>query len=155
MPNFVSNRGKWSPAKEEIGLTNLSVNIIEYEGRKINPGQPFIYKGPCREALKMLHESGEEFLGTDFMHDPEFRQAVRNQGFENIEEYLKHIGYDEKKDEEKFKERTATVKAHEIPKKVKEILVMGGGKDFSGEKANDVVGGFGDQKVRKPSEVKK
>ena len=146
MPSFVSNKGLWSPAKEEIGLINKSEKVIDYDGKKIQPGQPFIYNGPDREALKMLEDSGAATLGTDFRHDPEFRQAVRNQGFENIDAYLKHIDYDEAVDEKKFKEKTATVKAHEIPARVAKINVMGGGKDFSGDKANDVVGGFGSEK---------
>ena len=146
MPTFVSNKGLWSPAKEEVGLINKSDKIIEYDGQKIKPGQPFIYKGPDREALKMLHLAGAATLGTDFRHDPEFRQAVRNQGFSSIEDYLKHIGYDEEADTKKFKEKSATVKAHEVPDRVKAIEVMGGGKDFSGDKSQDIVGGFGNEK---------
>ena len=134
------------PAKEEIGLINKSEQVIEYEGQKIKPGQPFIYRGPDREALKLLHKAGAATLGQDFRHDPEFLQAVRNQGFTSIDDYLKNIGYDEKADEDKFTKRTATVKAHEIPSRVEKINVMGGGKDFSGNKDNDIVGGFGDEK---------
>ena len=146
MPSFVSNKGLWSPAKEVIGLINKSTEVIKYDGKDIQPGQPFVYSGPDREALKMLNDAGAATLGTDFLHDPEFRQAVRNQGFENIEDYLKHIGYDEEADTKKFKERTATVKAHEVPSRVAKINTMGGGKDFSGNKDNDIVGGFGDEK---------
>jgi hypothetical protein len=146
MPTFISNKGLWNPAKETIGLINKSEKVIIYEGKDIQPGEPFIYKGPDREALKMLHEAGASSLGTDFRHDPEFLQAVRNQQFDSVDEYLKHIGYDEEAETKKFKERSATVKAHEVPNKVAEIKSMGGGKDFSGNKDNDVVGGFGDEK---------
>ena len=146
MATFTSNKGVWSPAKEQVGLINKSDKIIEYDGKKIQPGQPFVYNGPDREALKMLNLEGVATLGTDFRHDPEFRQAVRNQGFEDVEDYLKHIGYDEEADAKKYKEHTAHVKAHEIPKRVAQINTMGGGKDFSGNKDNDVVGGFGDEK---------
>jgi len=146
MPSFISDKGVWSPAKEEIGLINKSEKIIEYKGKKIKPGQPFIYNGPDREALKLLNEQGAGTLGTDFRHDPEFRQAVRNQGFETVEDYLKNIEYDEEADTKKFKEKAASVKAHEVPEKVEQIKTMGGGKDFSGNKDNDIVGGFGDEK---------
>ena len=146
MPSFISDGGLWSPAKETIGLINKSDKVIKYQGKEINPGEPFIYVGPDREALKMLHEAGAATLGTDFRHDPEFLQAVRNQQFDDIEQYLKHIGYDEEAEKKKFKERTATVKAHEVPTKVEQIKAMGGGKDFSGNKDNDVGGGFGDEK---------
>lgn len=146
MPTFISNKGLWSPAKEEIGLINKSDKIIEYKGKKIKPGQPFVYNGPCREALKSLNNEGVATLGTDFRHDPEFRQACRNQGFDDVEAYLKHIDYDEEADTKKFKEKTATVQAHEVPSAVAKINTMGGGKDTSGNKDMDVVGGFGDQK---------
>ena len=153
-PTFISNKGKWVPAKEEIGLVNKSDKVIEYNGEKIQPGQPFIYKGADREALKVLHNAKVEYLGTDFRQDPEFLQAVRNQGFNTVDDFLKNMGYDEEADTKKFEERAAVVKAHDIPKKVNEINVLGGGRDMSGNKDNDAVGGFGDEKLRKPTEVK-
>ena len=146
MPSFISDGGLWSPAKETIGLINKSVKVIKYDGKDIQPGEPFVYVGPDREALKMLNDAGAATLGTDFRHDPEFLQAVRNQQFDDVETYLKHIGYDEEAEKKKFNKRSATVKAHEIPNKVEKIKTMGGGKDFSGNKDNDIVGGFGDEK---------
>jgi len=147
MATFISKNGKWFPAKEKIGLTNLSTKVIKYKGEDIKPGEPFVYSGPDREALKMLHVTGEESLGRDFRNDPEFRQACRNQGFENVEAYLKHLGYDEEKEEKEFKKKAATVKSHEIPSKVEEIKILAGGQDRSGNK-NDHIGGFGDEHLR-------
>jgi len=161
MPTFISQRGKWSPAKEEITLTNVGDKKIESKyvfGTKepgvAHPGEGFVYRGPDREAVKMLNEQGQETLGQDFTKDPEFRQIVRNQGFQSTEEYLEYLGYDAEEDEKKFKEKVATIKAHEMPKLVKEIKVMGGGQDRSGNKENDLIGGYGDPKMRKPSEIK-
>lgn len=152
MPTFISKGGKWFPAKETVGLVNKSTKIIKYNGQDIQPGEPFVYKGADREALKMLHEQGVETLGSDFKNDPEFRQAVRNQGFENVEQYLKHIGYDEDGENARFTKTAEEVKSHDIPKKVKEIKTLAGGKDFSGNKDNDVIGGFGDMKLRSANE---
>ncbi len=162
MPTFVSNKGKWVPAKEEISLQNKGVDPIKSpcifgtkEEGVAQPGEHFVYRGADREAIKMLNESGEESLGMDFRKDPEFRQIVRNQGFENVEQYLKDIGYDEAADKKKFKEKAEVVKAHEIPERAREIKIMGGGKDTSGNKENDSIGGFGDQRHRSPEELKK
>lgn len=164
MPTFVSNRGKWSPAKEEITLTNAGAEPIESKcifGTKkpgvAMPGEGFVYRGPDREAIKMLNEQGQETLGQDFKTDPEFRQIVRNQGFNSTEEYLEYLGYDEEADKKKFEQTAETVKAHEMPKMVREIKVMGGGQDRSGSgnKENDSIGGFGTQRQRKPEELSK
>jgi len=54
MPTWVSKRGKWLPAKEKIGLVNKSEKVITYNGVEIQPGDPFVYDGPDREALKSL-----------------------------------------------------------------------------------------------------
>lgn len=153
MPTYISDRGKWIPAKEKIGLTNKSDEIIEHNGEKIKPGEPFVYDGPDREAVKELALQQVEHLGTDFRSDPEFLQAVRNQNFNSVEDYLRHIGYNELNDQKRVKDKKVSVKAHEIAEKVKELKIMGGGKDYAGNKDNDVIGGFGDEKLRKPSEV--
>ncbi len=159
MPNCISNKGVWHPAKEKIGLKNLGGTVIEHNGEKIQPGDPFVYEGPDRAALQMFFEQGVETMGTDFRRDPEFLQSVRNMGFQSGEDgvkaYLDFIGYNEKADEEKFKEQASVVNKHEMPKKHAEILAMGGGKDTSGSGENDQIGGFGDQKVRRPEEIKK
>lgn len=154
MPTFVSNKGKWYPAKEKIGLTNLSDKIIKYKGNSIKPGEPFVYSGPDREALKMLEKEGREHLGKDFRHDKEFLKAVRTMEFADVDSYLKYCGYDEEQDQRDFNKRAEVTKAHDIPKKVNEIRVMGGGKDYAGNK-NDVIGGFGEEKQRTPAELKK
>ncbi len=154
MSSFVSVKGKWYPAKEKIALTNLSEASIKYDGKTIKPGEPFIYDGPDREAIKALHEAGQDHLGEDFRRDPDFIQMTRTRNFNSVEEYLEWLGYDEKKHDEECKKKMHSVKAHEIPKRVKEIKAMGGGKDHSGNRDNDVIGGFGEQKQRSASEVK-
>ena len=162
MPSFISNRGKVVPAKEEIGLTNIGDKPIQSKyvfGTKKDgvalPGENFIYRGPDRAAVQMLHEQGEEALGQDFRTDPEFRQIVRNQGFQSVDEYLESIGYDEEAEKKKFEEKSSTIKAHELPKMVAEIKTMGGAQDATGSGEHDSIGGFGEQRIRKPEELKK
>lgn len=152
MPSFTSNKGVWYPARETIGLVYHGDKEILKEdlpkGVTINSdvlkkGQPFLYDGPDRAALGVLAERKVESFGRDFRHDPEFLQAVRNMGFSSVEDYLKHVGYDEKADQKKYKEKTAKVRAHEIPQRVAEIKVMGGGRDTS-DGAQHRYGGFGE-----------
>ncbi len=152
MSTYISKGGKWVAAKERIGLINKSNKAIEYNGQTIQPGDPFIYEGPDREALLALHKEGNKdaegnlYLGQDFQRNPEFLQAVRNMGFESgesgIKKYLDHIGYDEKEEEKLFKEKSVSISSHEAPKKVKAIKEIGGGKDFSGNR-KDRYGDFG------------
>lgn len=157
MSNFVSDKGIWHPAKERVALVNRGTKPIENMTKKgmetVQPGEDFIYEGPNRMAVKMIHENGGEYLGHDFRNDPDFRQSIRNQGFETIEDYLKNLGYDEVADKKKFEERAAVLKKSEIAKKAEEIRIMGGGKDYSGNKDNDVIGGFGDERLRSPKEL--
>jgi hypothetical protein len=157
MPSFVSDKGLWYPAKEKIGLTYKGDKTISKEelpegvviqGDFLEPGDPFMYEGADREALKMLNESGSETLGTDFRKDPEFRQAIRNQGFDKVEDYLKNLGYDEDEDTKKFRETATHVNKHELPKRVGAINMLGGGRDTTGARDNDIVGGFGDMEIK-------
>jgi len=155
MPNLISKDGVCYPAKERVALTNKSDEVIVYKGKDIEPGEEFIYEGPCRAAVEMIMEHGNgETIGRDFRHDPEWLQSVRNMGFDNPEQYLKAMGYDKDKSEAEFKAKAASIKAHTMPKPKSETLIMGGGEDQSGTSENDLIGGFGQQKVRKPAEVK-
>ena len=122
-------------------------------GHVVKEGENFLYNGPDREAVKVLKEQGVESLGKNFKTDPEFLQAVRNMGFNTVDDYLKHIGYDEKSEIEKQEKLTMIINKHESPEETDEILVMGGGKDMSGNKNNDAIGGFGPERIRTPDEI--
>jgi hypothetical protein len=152
MASFVSNKGKWYPQKERVGLKNKSDKALPYEGESIPPNGDFVYKGPDRGALQMLHEEGTEHLGRDFRTDPEFIRAYRSMGFTSEKEYLKFVGYDEKADDEHFNERAQKVTLHELPQRVREIRVMGGAQDPEGG-AQSHIGGFGDQRLRPANEL--
>lgn len=162
MPTFISKGGILHPAKEKVSLKYKGKNSIPKDklpmgvtisGDALNPGDDFLYDGPDRASLNMLYqeEGGEaSTLGQDFRNDPEFIQSVRNRGFNTVDEYLKSIGYDDKKEEEKFSKKASSVQAHELEKRVNEIEVLAGGKDYTGS-GEDSIGGFGEAQVRKPT----
>lgn len=161
MPTFISERGILHPAKEKVSLKYGGDKKIPKKdlpqgvtisGEFLNPGDDFLYDGPDRAALQMIFKetNGDGFLGSDFKTDPEFLQSVRNRGFNTVDEYLKSIGYDEAKDKKKFEEKASKVQAHEVEGRVNEIEVLAGGRDFTGSK-NDIIGGFGDEQIRKPN----
>lgn len=161
MPTLISDKGKWYAAKEEVNLINEGDTVIKSKyifgtetPGEVAPGKAFVYRGPDREAIKLLNEAGAEHLGMDFRKDPEFRQAVRNQGFQDVDSYLKDMGYDDEADTKKFQEKAELIHAHEVPKVAEELRIMGGGQDRSGNKENDTIGGFGDERERKPAELK-
>lgn len=163
MPTFISERGVFHPAKEKVSLKyggskpiakkNLPVGVT-ISGEVLNPGDDFLYDGPDRAALEVIHKetNGDGILGFDFRNDPEFIQSVRNRGFNTVDEYLKSIGYDEAKDKEKFEKKAAKVKSHDVEARVNEIEILAGGRDFSGSK-NDIIGGFGEEQIRKPNKA--
>ena len=144
MPKYISKEGEWYPAKERIALKNLSGKVKMVDGKEVQPDDDYIYEGADRAALFELFKEGVEKFGQNFRSNPDFLQAVRNQGFQNVEEYLKAMGYDEKKSLEEFEKKASVVHKDELPKKVKMIETLGGGQDTSGG-GQDRYGGFGSQ----------
>lgn len=162
MPEFVSILGRQFPKHERLGLTNKSDKVIinEYsnDGKPIQPGEDFIYDGPDREAMRIIKQEGGKdatFLGEDFRDDPEFLQSCRNRGFNDVDEYLKNIGFDEKNSVEEGNKLIEKQVSHTPEEPQEETLIMGGGQDRSGNIDNDSIGGFGDERVRPASEVRK
>ncbi len=149
MPSFVSNGGVWHPAKERVALKNNSTKAIKnpsdkdskYADEKINPGEDFIYEGADRGALFELFKDKVETFGMDFKKNPEFLQGIRNQGFDSVEKYLEHIGYDEEKLEKEFFKKATVITKHDLPKKAKALNILGGGMDSSGS-GEEVYGAF-------------
>lgn len=144
MSKYVSKEGEWYPAKERIALKNLSGKVKVVDGKEIQPGDDYIYEGGDRAALFELFQDNVDHLGTNFRNNPEFLQAMRNQGFNTVEEYLKASGYDEKKSEKEFAEKAEVVNKDSLPERVAAIKVLGGGKDTTGS-GQDKYGGFGPQ----------
>jgi hypothetical protein len=157
MAQFISFRGKFYPAVEEVSLTYNGDNdipkkkvskYITFAGDVLKKGMPFIYHGPDREAMAMLKKEDLEFLGQDFEHDTEFLEKVRKFNFTSVEEYLKFVGYDMEKDKARFDAMAVQVSRHELPEEGEEALIMGGGQDKANPD-NNVIGGFGEPKERK------
>lgn len=162
MARFISFRGMFFPAIESVSLKYEGKSPIPKDklskyitivGDVLNPGENFLYRGPDREAMYMLKEQGVEFLGQDFEHDPDFLQKVRAMNFNSIKEYLEFIGYNENKDKERFEGLAQKVSVHELPSREDESFLLAGGKDSVGN--NDIVGGFGEPRVRPKEEIKK
>ena len=150
MPTYISKDGVFYPAKEKVGLVNRSNKTItnpsakwsEYHGKKIKPGEPFIYEGPDRASLFEFHKEKVETLGIDFKKDPEFINRIRQMGY-TVEEYLQAVGYNEENVEKDFKKKATVVTKHELPMQVKSIETLGGGADTAGQ-GLDKYGGFGE-----------
>ena len=160
MSKFVSVLGKWIPAIEEAHMENTFGKEITSEfitaadgSHTVKEGEKFIYRGPNREAVKVLKEMGEDSLGRDFRTDPEFLQAVRNLGYNNPEEYLKSIGFEESSEKQKQEDLALILDAVKDKKKTREILEIAGGRDFTGNRENTAIGGFGPERVRSPEEL--
>ncbi len=148
MATWVSNGGEWHPAKERIALKNKSNTAIKYKGETIKPGDEFIYEDADREALKQLNQQDLTHLGHNFMDDNEFLEFVHQSRFKgDVDAYLKYIRYDPEKAKKEFEEKAKKVKSHEIPKRVQAINDLAGGRDFTGNRGNDVVGGFGEERL--------
>ena len=143
MPSWISKDGVWHPAKEKVGLTNLSGKTKTISGKSIKAGDLFIYEGPDRAALFELYKEKVETLGMDFKKDIDFINRVRQLGY-TIDDYLKAVGYDAEKVEKDFKEKAQEIQKHEMPERIKSIETLGGGGDSSGAGA-DKYGGFGPQ----------
>lgn len=171
MPTFVSDKGMWYAAKEKVGgLVYAGTKSIKKEdlpksiiivGDVLNPGDPFMYDGADREALKMLQRDGSDFkgeriMGQDFRHNLDFLQSTRTMGFQNVDEFLNFIGYSETEDENKFKERAERTKSHTLDKSVNAINVLAGGKDMANPGGDsEIIGGFGEERMRPAKEAKK
>ena len=167
MPTYIADeKGIWHPAKERVALKNISGKPIEVEqtssdGKKfkqtIPVGGDYIYEGPDRAALfqwweengkpsaeKMREMEGNVTFGEDFRMNTEFMEQYakfRNMfGFNNVDEYLKYIGYDQTKAHKRFEEKAQIVAVHDLPARVPEINKGG----IHTANLPGVSGGFGD-----------
>jgi hypothetical protein len=160
MGSWISKDGVLYPAKERVSLKNISGKVLtnpsaegsKYFGEQVQPGDDFIYEGPDRAAMFLLFKEKVDTLGQDFRHNPDMIGLARQFGFKDVNAYAKSVGYDKAKVEEEFLKKASVVAKHDLPAKAKEILIMGGGQDSSGGGA-DIIGGFGEERVRPASEV--
>jgi hypothetical protein len=160
MASFVSKDGVWYPGRERVSLKNISDKVLtnpssetsKFHGEEVQPGDDFIYEGPDRAAMFHLFKEKVETLGQDFRQNPDMIYMARQFGYKDVSAYAKAVGYDSEKMQAEFDSKASVVTKHDLPIKAKEALIMGGGLDSSGSGA-DVIGGFGDERVRPASEL--
>lgn len=138
MPQWISKDGEWFPKNEKVALVRPD-------------GEPFVYEGPDREALKYLRDNNVDKLGTHFMEDSDTIAFVRQKYGLEIKEYAKSKGWSPEKTEAKFKEESSKVNFHTNPKPNQPIKPKSGGENMAQTKTvESLSGGFGEaNKVRK------
>ena len=127
MPRFISNGGIWEPA------TEYAVDPSAPEGQEI-------YKGPDREAVKMIKENGGQ-IGQSYTTNPEMAILVRNLGFKSIKDYLYAMNVDESQMQAQYEKLKAKVQRHDPQRKKAPVNPPSGGDDTSGNKRG-IKGGF-------------
>lgn len=170
MPTWISDeKGLLHPAKEQASLVNRSNNTIKVEqtdenGKKfkvkVKPGASYIYEGPDRGAMFQWWEekgkptydqimampAGTVTIGEGFRQNDEFMKQFRiareAHGYQNMDEYLKDIGFDQVKAHEQFLRKAEVVQVHELPDRVPEIKKIGGGDDRANPGNNRRAGGW-------------
>ena len=160
MANWVSCDGVVKPAKERVSLKNISGKVMtnpseegsKFHGEIVQPGDDFIYEGPDRAAMFKLFKDKVTELGQDFRKNPDMIGIARQFGYKSVDAYAKDMGYDAEEAKKQFESKMAVVAKHELPARAKELARIGGGQDSSGM-GNDVIGGFGDERVRPASEL--
>lgn len=167
MPSYVSIEGECYPMKEQIALKypfkeELPIDKLSEHFTVLSPeakkrgylieGDDVYYDGPCREAIYALANAGEKCFGKNFRHDQDFLQKVRNLNFNDEQDYLEWIGYDEKKSKELAEQKASMVQNHNPPKREEELFIAGGGYTMSGGKT--LIGGFGEERPRSEDEVR-
>jgi hypothetical protein len=172
MGSWISDeKGLWHPAKERVGLKNLSgkeiiVEQTDMDGKKfkmrVPAGADYTYEGPDRSAMYswweengrptyeqiMAMPQGTVTMGSDFKTNDEFMKQFRiareAHGYQNMDEYLKDLGFDQKKAHETFLKKASVVQLHDLPDRVPEIKKVGGGDDRANSGKNIRYGGWGE-----------
>jgi len=133
MPSFNSREGVWLAAKERVALHNYSGKTKVINGKKVKPGEPYIYEGDDRAALLEFHKAGVTQFGENFRTNTEFLQAIRNMGFDSVDKYLESIRYNSEEVAKRFEKESAEITQHDIAKKVEAIQTLGGKDTASGK----------------------
>lgn len=182
MSSWISDeKGLLHPAKERVGLKNLSGKPIKIEQTSddnkkffmtIPAGGDYVYEGPDRAAMHQWWEEngkptyeqimampqGTITMGSDFRQNDEFlkqfRIAREAHGYQSVKEYLKDIGFDEIKVHENFLKKASVVQLHDLPGRVPEIKKVGGGDDRANPGKNIRLGGWGEQPAEQTAEAR-
>jgi len=128
MPRYVSNDGKWTPAKEKVAITN-------------SKGEPEIYDGPDRAALEEMKAGNVE--SRYFWEDTEWVNRVRQLHNMSMKEYMDSVGFDKTVSETDFKKKLEVVNTHKEEGRKPASKFASGGKNTAGS-GGSLEGDFGD-----------
>lgn len=128
MPTWISKDGVQKPALEKVMLTNPKT------------GEPYLYEGPDRAAIKYLQDNNVTELGIDFRKDPEIINRARQFNM-TVDEWCQiHLNPDEKRKAD-FAQKEKEINFHAPPAKKKATEFRGGGINIANPKASKL-GGF-------------
>jgi len=127
MPKYISDNGKWEPAKEKAAITNAK-------------GEPEIYEGLDREALKEMKAGNVE--SRHFWEDTEWVNRVRQLHNMSMEEYMKSVGFDANTTRAEFEKKVTEVNTHQDLPRKPGTKFASGGKNTAG--GGSLEGDFGD-----------
>lgn len=134
MPSWISKGGVWEPAEE------YAVNPNAPKGQEI-------YKGPDREAVKILKEEGVDHLGTA-LPDADMLRLARSLGYDSIDKYLAEMVPGAKeRSEAAYKKAKGIVEDHKDVPRIKGTDFEGGGKNTApgADPKSHRKGGFGEK----------
>ena len=132
MPTYISNRGVWTPAKEETYVDYAVSKLKQNKGKK-----SYAYSGPDRAAVEALKEAGEESFGESAERNADNIMRARQMNM-TVQEFLKLNEPPTKKQLESEEAKKNLVVDHAAPTPVKGVQPQGGGVTMSGSLSNDM-----------------
>ena len=132
MPSYVSNKGVWTPAKEETYVDYSTSKLKANKGKK-----SYSYSGPDRAAVEQLKEAGQESFGQSAERDADNIMRARQLGM-TVEEFLKLNEPPTKKQLEAEEAKRNLVIDHAAPTPKKGAQPQGGGVTMSGSLSNEM-----------------
>ena len=83
MPSYKSDKGIWTPAKEDVYVNYADSKFKGNKGRKSHH-----YNGPDRAAMEQLKEANIDYMGEDVTRNTDNIMRAQQMGLK-VEEYLK------------------------------------------------------------------
>ena len=132
MPSYISNKGVWTPAKEETYVDYASSKLKANKGKK-----SYAYSGPDRAAVEQLKEAGQDSFGESAERNSENIMRARQMGM-TVEEFLKLNEPPTKKQLEAEEAKKNLVVDHSVPTPKRGVQPQGGGVTISGSLSDDM-----------------
>ena len=156
MAKFISDEGIQYPANERIGLKNEtkemminpSVEGSRFYGEEVEPGDDYIYEGPCRDAIKILTDLGlypdPGFMGEHYTTNNDLINLAKYKHYDTVQDYVKgEVHYDAEEAQNKIKEYREKFFSRKPAERVKPIKPISGGRNTAGTEGS-ISGGMGD-----------